>query len=126
MAGNLSTYAEGEVRKWALSDSSAYRPTTFVLAQYTAAPDDSGGGTEVSTSATGYARQPITLDSDGQYNTDDQVFGPALTSWGELTHWGLFTESGAFWMWGANGTPITVTAGKQVTLSAGSFSAVAD
>lgn len=126
MAGSLSTYAKDQVRKWAMSDSSVTRPTSFDLALYTSAPDDDGGGVEVSASLTGYARQAITFDSDGAANVDDVVFGPALTNWGEITHWGLFTDTAAFWMWGEATTPVEITASKQLTLSAGSFNVTAD
>jgi hypothetical protein len=46
---------------WAMTTGSATRPTAWYVALYTAAPSDSGGGTEVSGS--GYIRQSVTFDA---------------------------------------------------------------
>jgi len=55
----LSDYAEKLLLDWAMTTGSATRPTAWYVALYTAAPSDSGGGTEVSTG--GYARQAVTF-----------------------------------------------------------------
>jgi len=51
---SFSDYLETEVLEWAFSASGGTRPTAWYLALFTAAPSDSGGGTEVSGGA--YAR----------------------------------------------------------------------
>lgn len=57
----LSDYSEKLLLDWAMTTGSATRPTAWYVALYTAAPSDSGGGTEVSGS--GYARQSVTFDA---------------------------------------------------------------
>ncbi len=44
----LSDYAEKLLLDWSMTTGSATRPTAWYVALYTAAPSDSGGGTEVS------------------------------------------------------------------------------
>ena len=57
----LSDYAEKLLLDWLMTSGSATRPTAWYVALYTAAPSDSGGGTEVSTG--GYARQSVVFDA---------------------------------------------------------------
>lgn len=68
-------------------------PSVFV-ALFTTATTDAGGGTEVSTSGTGYVRQEITTGwtvtnptphHRGE-NTDLIEFPVATAGWGEITH----------------------------------------
>lgn len=57
----LSDYAEKLLLDWMMTNGSATRPTAWYVALYTAAPSDSGGGTEVS--GNGYSRQAVTFDA---------------------------------------------------------------
>ena len=57
----LSDYAEKLVLDWLMTNGSATRPTAWYVGLYTAAPNDAGGGTEVSGS--GYSRQAVTFDA---------------------------------------------------------------
>lgn len=86
----LSDYSEKLLLDWAMTTGSATRPTAWYVALYTAAPSDSGGGTEVSGS--GYARQSVT-------------FGAAATPGGTTSNTGAvsFTASG-----GAFGTVVAI------------------
>ena len=43
----LSDYSEKLLLDWAMTTGSATRPTAWYVALYTAAPNDAGGGTEV-------------------------------------------------------------------------------
>jgi len=54
----LSDWSETNVLDWLMGGATPTRPTARYLALYTAAPNDAGGGTEVSTG--GYARQALT------------------------------------------------------------------
>lgn len=103
----------------------AYTAPTLYVALFTAAPSDSGGGTEVSTTGTGYARvkaaagasQALTdwaatqggsTASSGTTgvtsNTNAITFGtPGATTWGTVTHFGIFDAitAGNLLYWGA-------------------------
>ena len=57
----LSDYAENLLLNWLMTAGAATRPTTWYVALYTAAPSDSGGGTEVS--GNGYSRQSASWDT---------------------------------------------------------------
>jgi len=57
----LSDHSEALVLDWLLTTDAVTRPTAWYVALYTAAPSDSGGGTEVSTG--GYTRKSVTLNS---------------------------------------------------------------
>jgi hypothetical protein len=51
---SFSNYTENLVLTWLFTGSSATRPTAWYVGLFTAAPSDSGGGTEVA--GNGYAR----------------------------------------------------------------------
>ena len=89
----LSNYAEKLLLDWLMTTGSATRPTAWYVGLFTAAPSDSGGGTEVSGS--GYARQSATFAAatSGAGTTDNSAavtFTAAGGSWGTITHIGIF------------------------------------
>jgi hypothetical protein len=65
------------------------------LALFTAAPSDSGGGTEVSGGA--YARQSLTFTVSGNTatNSAEIEFPVATANYGSVTHVGVFDASSA-------------------------------
>jgi hypothetical protein len=83
----------------------AYTPVaTIYVGLYTAAPSDTGGGTEVTGGA--YARQSISLGAGSlgaTDNTADITFPTASAGWGTVTHVGIFDAStgGNLLMYGA-------------------------
>ena len=92
----LSDYAEKLLLDWSMTTGSATRPTAWYVALYTAAPSDSGGGTEVSGS--GYTRKSVTFaaaTSPGgtTSNTGAVSFTASGGSWGTITHMGIFDAS---------------------------------
>jgi hypothetical protein len=93
MADNLSDYAENALLDHSVNDGAMTVPGCF-LALFTAAPSDSGGGTEVSGGS--YARQSVpaaswAAASGGSKTTSADVnFPTASASWGTITHIGLF------------------------------------
>lgn len=92
----LSDYAEKLALDWMMTTGAATRPTGWYVALYTAAPSDSGGGTEVS--GNGYSRQSVTFaaaSSPGGTtdNTGAVSFTAAGGNWGTITHLGIFTAS---------------------------------
>jgi hypothetical protein len=94
----LSDYAEKLLLDFLMTTGTATRPTAWYVGLFTSAPNDAGGGTEVSGS--GYARQSVAFDAATSgagttSNTGDVVFTAAGGSWGTITHIGIFDASTA-------------------------------
>lgn len=92
----LSDYAEKLLLDWMMTTGSATRPTAWYLALFTAAPSDSGGGTEVSGS--GYSRQTVAFSAASSpggttSNTGAVTFTAAGGNWGTISHVGIFDAS---------------------------------
>jgi len=87
---SFSNTFETTVLTWAFSTSSATRPTAWHLALYTAAPNDTGGGTEVTGGA--YARQSVafTISGNTASNTSALEYATATAPYGTVTHVGVF------------------------------------
>ncbi len=89
MGLSKSDYLEQKLLRHALGISSFTMPTTVYLALFTTMPGEDGtGGTEISTSGTGYGRQAITWGTSSQSGGGEQVsnsadiaFSAALTDW---------------------------------------------
>ncbi len=90
---SFSNTFETRVLAWVFTDGSATRPTEWHVALYTAAPDDTGGGTEVSGGA--YARQAVTFTVSGNTATNSAAleYPTATASYGTVTHVGVFDAS---------------------------------
>jgi len=89
----LSDYAEKLLLDWMMTTGSATRPTAWYVGLFTAAPSDSGGGTEVSGS--GYARESAAFDAAASpggttSNSADISFTASGGNWGTITHIGIF------------------------------------
>lgn len=102
-------------------------PATIYVALFTAAPDDTGGGTEVAGGS--YARAAVT-NNDTNFpvptvgisaNANAITFAQATASWGTITHFAIFdaSTSGNMLIWGALTTPKTVATNDTVSFSAG-------
>jgi hypothetical protein len=92
----LSDYSEKLLLDWLMTTGSATRPTAWYIALYTAAPSDSGGGTEVSGS--GYSRQSATFSAASSpggttSNSNTISFTASGGSWGTVTHIGIFDNT---------------------------------
>lgn len=92
----LSDYSEKLLLDWLMTTGSATRPTTWYVALYTAAPSDSGGGTEVS--GNNYSRQSVTFDAASTpggttSNSGAVSFTATGGNWGTITHMGIFDAS---------------------------------
>ena len=120
----LSDYAEKLLLDWLMTTGSATRPTTWFLALYTAAPNDAGGGTQVT--GNGYARQSITFAagvSPGgtMASNNAQTFTASGGNWGNITHIGIFDASTAgnlLWH-GPMTTARTINDGDQLVFASG-------
>lgn len=100
MADNLSDYLENALLNHSTGKSALTMPSVY-LALFTTATTDAGGGTEVSTSGSAYARQNIPAGSwasasGGSTSTSADVnFPTATASWGTITHVALFDAATA-------------------------------
>jgi hypothetical protein len=86
---SFTDYTENLVLNWVFTTNSATRPTAWYVGLFTAAPSDTGGGTEVSGS--GYARVVTgTISGSGTATTFTNAaaieFAAASTS-GNLLAW---------------------------------------
>jgi len=96
---SFSDYTENLVLNWLFTGNSATRPTAWYVGLFTAAPSDTGGGTEVS--GNGYARVAtgtITVSGTATTATNDAAIEFAAASggnWGTITHAAVFDASSA-------------------------------
>lgn len=92
----LSDYSEKLILDFLMTTGTATRPTAWYIGLYTAAPSDSGGGTEVS--GNGYSRQSVTFAAASSpggttSNTNTVSFTASGGSWGTVTHLGILDNS---------------------------------
>jgi hypothetical protein len=94
MAG-FSDYLETKVLDHVFGGTSYTAPGTIFVALYTAAPSDSGGGTEVTTTGTAYARQSMAFTTSGgtTSNTSAVEYATATADYGTVVALGLFDAS---------------------------------
>jgi hypothetical protein len=114
-----STDLEQKILKHETGHATWTRAATEYFALFTAAPNDDGGGTEVS--GNGYQRKGMvndgTLWTDPVAGTTDNAVGIEFTaptgSWGTVTHWAKFdaASGGNMIRWGALTTPRLIAAG---------------
>lgn len=122
----LSDYAEKLLLDWSMTTGSATRPTAWYVALYTAAPSDSGGGTEVSTG--GYARKSVTFNAATSpggttSNAGNVTWTASGANYGTVTHVGIFdslTTGNLLW-WGPLTASKTVNDGDTFQIAAGSL-----
>lgn len=128
---NASDYLEVELVRHIFRTGSFTKPTTLAVALFTAAPSDSGGGTEVTGGS--YARVSVnpsdsnwaaTSGTNGLTSNVSAInFGTATASWGTITHFGIFdaTSGGNLLVWGALTASKTVGNGDAFQIPAGSL-----
>lgn len=123
---SFTDYTENLVLNWLLTTNSATRPTAWYVGLFTAAPSDTGGGTEVS--GNGYARAAtgtISVSGTSPTNaTNSAAIEFAAASggnWGTITHAGIFDAltSGNLLAWAALSTSRTINDGDVLRIPAG-------
>jgi len=122
----LSDHAEALLLDWLMTSGTATRPTAWYVGLFTAAPSDSGGGTEVSTG--GYSRQSVTFDAASSpggttSNSGAVTFTASGGDYGTVTHIGIFdaSTSGNLLWHGALTASKTVADGDTLEFSAGNI-----
>ena len=122
----LSDHAEALLLDWLMTTGTATRPTSWYVALFTAAPSDSGGGTEVSSG--GYSRQSVAVDAAPSpggttSNSGAVTFTASGGSYGTVPHIGIFdaSTSGNLLWHGALTASKTVADGDTLEFSAGNI-----
>ena len=124
MAG-FSDYLEDKVLDHVFGGSAYTAPATLYVGLYTAAPSDSGGGTEVSGGS--YARKSMPAMTVSGTSPTEATNGAAVEfitatgSWGTVTHVGVFdaSSSGNLLAWAALTASKTVSSGDVFRFDAG-------
>jgi hypothetical protein len=89
----FTNFTEDLVLDWLLTTGTATRPTQWHVGLFTAAPGETGGGTEVA--GNNYSRKAVTFNVSGTAptlatNASAIEFDPASASWGTITHIAVF------------------------------------
>lgn len=96
---SFTDYTENLILNWLLTTNSATRPTAWYVALFTAAPSDTGGGTEVS--GNGYTRTATgTMTVAGTATTASNAAAIEFAAasggnWGTITHAAIMDASTA-------------------------------
>ena len=87
---SFTNFLETEIFDHVFAGAAYTAPTTKYIGLFTAAPGETGGGTEVSGSA--YARQSMAFATSGDTTSNSAAveFPTASGSWGTITHVGIF------------------------------------
>ena len=124
MAG-FSDYLEDKVLNHVFGGTAYTAPGTLYVGLYTAAPSDSGGGTEVSGGS--YARKSMPAMTVSGTSPTEATNGAAVEfvtatgSWGTVTHVGVFdaVTTGNLLGWAALTASKTVSSGDVFRFDAG-------
>lgn len=95
MSGKTN-YLETNLLNHVLRNTAYSSPTTIYVGLFTVAPDETGGGTEVSGGA--YARQSVIFTApapDSCSNNADVTFPTATADWGTIVAFALFDAPSA-------------------------------
>jgi len=127
---SFSNSTETLVLNWLLTGGTATRPTAWYLALYTAAPGEAGGGTEVTTVGTAYARQSaaFTVSGNTASNTSAIEFPTATATYGTVSHVGVYDAStgGNLIAYAALTTPKVIDTGDVLRVPAGDLDITLD
>ena len=122
----LSDHAENLLLNWLMTTGSATRPTQWFVALFSSAPNDAGGGTEIS--GNGYSRQSVSWDTASgtggtTANSGAVSFTASGSGFGTVTHIGIFdaSSSGNLLWHGAMDTAKSVASGDVLQFAAGAI-----
>ena len=125
---SFTDHTESLVLTWLLTNSTATRPTAWYVGLFTAAPSDTGGGTEVTGNA--YARVATgTISGSGTATTFTNAAAIEFAAasggnWGSIGWAGIFDAStgGNLIAWSALSTARTINDGDVLRIPAASLS----
>ena len=122
----LSDHAENLLLNFLMTTGTATRPTSWYIALFTSAPNDAGGGTELS--GNGYSRQSVSWDTASgtggtTANSGAVSFTASGSGFGTVTHIGVFdaSSSGNLLWHGAIDTAKSVASGDVLQFAAGAI-----
>jgi hypothetical protein len=131
---SASDYLEGKILDHVFGLASYTAPANLYVALFTAAPNDAGGGTEVSGNA--YARVQVTNSSATWTRTTSTISNsiditfpaPTPSDWGTLTHFAVFDASsgGNQIGWSSLTAPTSTSAETAVKFTAGALTITAE
>lgn len=130
MAGSFSDYLEDAVIDHILKTTTYTQATNLFVALFTAAPTDTGGGTEVTGGS--YARvvnNSWDAASGGTAdNTSTVTFAAATSNWGTVVAFALFDASAAgnMLLWADLTANKSITTGDTAVFSAGDIDVTLD
>jgi hypothetical protein len=89
---SFSNFLETEILDHVFAGAAYTAPSTHYLALFTAAPGETGGGTEVTTSGTAYVRKAVAFTTTGNTTSNSAAveFPTATATFGTVTHVGVF------------------------------------
>jgi hypothetical protein len=123
---SFTDYTENLVLNWLFTTNSATRPTAWYVGLFTAAPSDTGGGTEIT--GNGYSRtatgtMSVSVTSPTNCTNSAAIEFPAASggNWGTITHVAVFDASttGNMLGWAALTTSRTINDGDILRIPAG-------
>jgi hypothetical protein len=125
----FTNYLEAKLLDHVLTNTSFSSPTTVYAGLFTVAPDDTGGGTEVSGGS--YARQEMSFSaaSGGATTTDADInFPQATADWGTVVAVGIHDAltSGNLLMYTDLTTSKAIATGDILKISSGSLTVSLD
>jgi hypothetical protein len=119
---------ETRVLQWALTNGSPTRPTAWYVGLFTAAPGETGGGTEVSGNA--YVREAVTFTVSGDTATNSAAieWPTATGSWGAITHVAVFDAetSGNMLIYATLASSKTIASGDVLRIPSGDLDITLD
>lgn len=125
---SFSDYTENLVLNWLLTTNSATRPTAWYVGLFTAAPSDTGGGTEVTGNAyarvaTGTISVTGTAPTTATNSAAIEFAAASGGNWGTVTHAAIFDAStgGNMLAWAALTTSRTINDGDVFRIPASSL-----
>tara|TARA_B100000795_G_C22597333_1_gene359813 strand:+ start:163 stop:543 length:381 start_codon:yes stop_codon:yes gene_type:complete len=118
---SFTNFLETEILDHVFGGNAYTAPSNLYLGLYTAAPSDTGGGTELSGS--GYARLAMAMSVSGNLATNSaaEEFATATGSWGTVSHVGVFdaATSGNLMAYGTLSASKAVATGDVFRIPAG-------
>jgi hypothetical protein len=132
MASGKSDYLEAALLNHLFGGVAYAVPGTYHFALFTSAPNDTGGGTEVNPSGSGYARKVVTNDTTNfptiaapasKTNGASIDFLTASAAWGTVVAFGIYdaASGGNLLFWGDLTTARSVLSGDTPRFAAGAL-----
>lgn len=132
MASGKSDYLEAKILNLLFGQVAFTIPSPYYFALFSSSPTDAGGGTEINTSGTAYARKSVTNNitnfptisgTASMTNGTAIDFPTATTGWGSVVAFGIYdaATAGNLLFWGDLTVARSVLTGDTPRFAAGSL-----